>query len=762
MKPSSRRRLHLFAVALSAFALFVVQPLVGRALMPRLGGTPAVWNAVSTFFQLTLVTGYLLIHLTSRARRGWVGPSVYVGTLLLGALTVGLGGPQARLAGFEEASAELGPVLVDLIITLGVATVGLAMSTPLWSRSYLTQSLGDPYPLFAASNAGSLVALLVYPLLLEPWLGLSLCFDLWRLLLVVLLVLAGINLRAQLTGARAPAVSAEATEVGAETSRAPSGSQRWRWLGLAATASATSLAITAHLTTDLTPTPWLWVLPLAVYLGSWIFAFRPSAKGAGERVTRLWPLVAAVAIVLDWLALSTPTVAVVAAWLVVAGFACTHLHLRVAQLRPPADALTGYYVWISAGGALGAASIAWLAPALFSRNFDLTLVLAAALAFTPSLRGRSIPRGTGRWALVLVGLSMLLLWHATGTEARGSTTGGLPAFAFALWIPLFWPSFRWPRAAALFVAVLALVGRASFETADPAEATARSALSSYRVDLHASGRSRFLSHGRTDHGGEYLEAPFAGWPLPYHHPRSPAADLLRETYAKRPGARVAVLGLGVGAMAYAAPSTAQLDFYELDPLVETLAREHFAFLAGCTSCRVRIGDGRVQIAGSGQVYDLILLDAFSSDAVPLHLLTKEAFESYLERLAPGGLIGVHITNRHVDLRGPLGRLAETLELRVEWAAYDPDRDDALDPRLRAELAGSVWVRLSRRSDLAPAIRSETTRWSSLRTSEDAPLWTDERASLVHALGEVRPAALAGETPPPSGSGGSGPSGPSRP
>lgn len=260
-------------------------------------------------------------------------------------------------------------------------------------------------------------------------------------------------------------------------------------------------------------------------------------------------------------------------------------------------------------------------------------------------------------------------------------------------------------------------------------------MGAYRVVDDAKGQTRKLTHGRINHG-EQSEAPgFEGMCLPYHHPASPIAEVFDSLARRKPVAQVAVLGLGIGGMAVHSRPAWRMRFYEIDPLVEELAREEFHFLADCPSCEVVIGDGRRKLSGendSDRLYDLIVLDAFSSDAIPTHLLTREAFEGYLEHLAPEGWLAVHITNRHVDLRGALAQLAQALQLDAQIGEFNPKVDgaDLFSEQERARLAPTRWVLLSRQGE------ARALDWDPLPSAENAPLWTDDHASLVRVLADA--------------------------
>lgn len=721
-------RLHASAVGLSAFCLFAAQPIAAQLCLPRLGGTPAVWNGVSLFFQVALLAAYLSAHALARRLRARTLAWTYASTLLLACAVVWLRPPAEALAATRPG--DLTSLLVHLGAYLGLPAFALGLSTPLWSHRHAHEGHGDPYWLYAASNLGSFGALLLYPFVLEPALGLARSFDLWRAAMVGLAVLAAVG------AWRAPATKAPTRSKATPTIPL---ARSLTWAALAAIVAAYSLALTVHLSTDLAPAPWLWSLPLAVYLATYVLAFSRHADPLRERVAPLTPLVLAVSVVLIVLEISRPTPGVLAALLIGEFCLGLTLHLELARLRPAPTQSTTFYGWAAAGGMLGALFVTLLSPAISDRNWDLPLLLFVALFVLPAdprARTRRQLEPALASALVL-GLSMALLFVARGpTRPEGTVR----AFAFALWLPLLWPAFRWPRASARALGLLLLLGVFAFESNSKVIALARSPVGSYRVTEDPATKIRALSHGRTVHGAESAEPDLAGWALPYHHPHSPVAErfaaLRARSKSRASEVDVAVLGLGVGNMAALCDPQWRVLFFEIDALVETLAREHFSFLAACPRCEVEIADGRLGIAASERSFDLIVLDAFNSDAVPVHLLTREAVEGYLAHLADEGEIMVHITNRHVDLRGPLADLAAALGLVATTKGYHPATDPRLGDAARPHVAPTLWVRLRRAPDTAPG-------WRELLPGEADEVWTDDRASVLSALGQAVPRGPAG-------------------
>lgn len=744
------RRVPVLASALAAFLgawlLFLAQPLLAKALLPRVGGSPATWNAVQAFFQAALLGGYTWAHLVvTRAgpRRGALlqAPLLLLPLPLLA--TRGL--LPAPGAGPGEGS-PLPWVLLTLAGGVGLPALALATTAPLVQAWLLRRAPGrDPRPLYAASNAGSLLALLLYPLLVEPLLPLAAQGTAWSALYAVwAALLLGLGLS---TRAAEPAALREPPAAPLPRGLA------LRWVALAAVPASASLGVTQYLSTDLAPVPLLWVAPLAVYLLTWIVAFSPGllAPAAAARALPLALVAVAVAVVFQ---ADDPLPVVVGlhlSGLLAVGLAC---HGQVAAAPPPAGRLTAYYLLLAAGGALGGGFNALLAPLLFPglAEYPLALCLAALLlpageraaavarqleAIRPPLRG---PAGL---ALDL-GPALPVAGVYLGFQALGLGRVGLMLAALGVYL-----ASRRPLRLALALLALFLAGHLR-----PPETGSRAALwqrvvtqerTFYGVHRLCRGPDRDLTallHGTTIHGLERrVSAP--GEPLAYYHRRGPLGELLGSLPAGDPRlARVAAIGLGAGSIAAYAPAGSRWTFLELDPSVQRLAEAEFTFLArararGC-ELEVRLGDGRLlleRLVAPGEL-GLVVLDAFASDAVPVHLLTRQALELYVSRLAPGGLVCAHVSNRYLDLVPVLAAHARDLGLSGRhWRDAEREADDAdADALLESGLEPSHWVVLARReADLPPCARRP--RWA--RLPAPGPAWSDDWSNLLAVLGKKR-------------------------
>ena len=730
------RVLYALAVFLSAGLLFVVEPMVRKMVVPILGGTPAVWTTCLLFFQVALLAGYLYTHLLPARLSPRAQAAVHVGLLALAAATLPIALPAGDLP--QPAQSPVGWLLLVLLRTVGVPFVLLAATAPLLQRWFSRldhPDASDPYFLYAASNLGSFTGLLAYPFLIEPWLGLPSQRAGWTVGYVVLIGAIGLaGLWALKQIGPGPAASTDVAKAGTQLGPTSPG-KPWRWLLLAAVPSSLLLAVTTHVSTDIAAVPLLWVVPLALYLLSFVatFARRPWIP---PRIARHWlPLLllelvaAAIGGGPLWLGL-----AVNYAMLFVAGLIC---HGQLAQLRPPAERLTEFYLWVALGGALGGAFNALLAPVLFSSvtEYPLAIAAAAALAsWSPIL--------TGAVGVVTIGLATVALAVMIGHIAVVlETLRVLPRGLQPLWFlnaaaiaAAFGALLLWRRRFELMLGLglpLALTAHWAVVRRHPNRLfVARDFFGIYRVQNTRDGMFRVLYHGTTIHGVQNRLPQNRNYPASYYHPEGPLGYLLLGVIPPHPGRRVGVVGLGAGTTAaYAGPGESWT-FYEIDPLVERIARDtsYFTYLADAQSPpRVVLGDARISLArDSAARFDVLVLDAFSSDAPPVHLLTREAVRLYFERLAPGGLLIIHLSNRFIDFPPVVAALAQDAGLvgRV-WG-----HNLTLGEFYRGAFA-SIWAVLGRREEDLGRIGRDP-RWKSLETAPGA-LWTDDYSNIVRRI-----------------------------
>ncbi|HEX2478703.1 MAG TPA: fused MFS/spermidine synthase [Geminicoccaceae bacterium] len=707
---------------LGAFLVFSIQPLFARMALPLLGGAPAVWNTAMVFFQSALLAGYAYAHCLSRC----LGPRGQVAGHLSLLAIASLGLPVVIGDGWEPPAGAMSiPWLIALMAwTVGLPFLAVAATAPLIQRWFADSghpAAGDPYFLYGASNLGSILALLSYPLLVEPTLTLQQQGWLWA---------AGYGaLALAITGCGLVVWRRVATGVGAAASGAAAPSEpigwprRLRWLMLALVPSSLLLAVTTHITTDLAAVPLLWVVPLALYLLTFVVAFarRPWLRHAW--MIRAQPFVLIPLVLLFawnlpfWLGLPLHLFG-----LFVSALVC---HGELARLRPTSERLTEFYFWMAAGGALGGAFTALLAPLLFDGVFEYPIALVAACLLRPTLAPAA-----GRRVLdfaLPIGIGILL-------AARTGADVGLRDFGTLGLLLVFVPSAlalyalaERPLGFGLGIAA-AMGGALLAADAQSVVARERSFFGVYTVKRDPAGY-HVLLHGTTMHGAQRLDAERRRQPLTYFHRDGPLGQLFGAV-----GARVrniGAVGLGVGTVACYRRPGQRWTFYEIDPLVERIARDrrHFHYLAECApDAEIRTGDARLTLQGAPRAaYDLLILDAFSSDAIPMHLMTREALALYLDKLAPGGVIAWHVSNRNLDLAPIVADLAADAGV-VAWVQTDQPS--------RAELAQyrtpSIWIALARRAeDLGPLVRDP--RWQRLHARPDARPWTDDFSNILSAL-----------------------------
>lgn len=713
----------------SATLLFLVQPMIGKMVLPLLGGTPAVWNTCMVFFQAVLLAGYLYAHaLTSRlARRPQM--ALHAVVLLLPLLCLPISVDTEVLRG-GEASA-VGRLLVVLLVSAGLPFFVVSTSAPLLQRWFAGTGHPagrDPYFLYAASNCGSLLALLAYPTLIEPHLRLSGQSRLWVAgyvaLAALILVCAALALRSS------PLPAAEAPET-AEAGR-PTPFRRLHWVALAFVPSSLMLGATTFVTTDIASVPLLWVLPLALYLLSFVVAFARPPLWLRRALVRVLPagvLIVIFLILAEVRPASDVLGAMIGLHLGVLFLAAVVCHGELAALRPSAADLTEFYLWMSFGGVLGGLFNALLAPLIFRTVAEYPLALLLACLLLPRASDWRLDK---RWAdlgaPVAVGvLALCLLSGLLPVLQKPEQLGtflrfGTPLLLCALFVG------RPVRFALALGAVLAANGL--YASTNPN--TLHRERSFFGVlEVERWGDSHRLVHGTTMHGMQSLDPARRGEPLTYYHRQGPIGQVMaaRERAGDLRG--IAVIGLGTGTMAaYGGPGR-RVTFYEIDPAVVRIAGDprYFTYLRDCRErggvVDIVLGDARLRLGEArGKTYDVIVVDAFSSDAIPIHLLTREALELYLSRLAENGVVAFHISNRYLALGPVLGNLAQKLGLAGRTQHDDPDWDILK--------SGSDWLVIARRREALGALARDA-RWELLPLRRATGVWTDDFSNVFGAL-----------------------------
>jgi predicted methyltransferase len=742
------------AIGMSAFLLFTLEPIVGRLVLPVFGGAAGVWATVLAFFQAVLLLGYLYAHLSATRLGVRAGIALHL-VLALVAVVATLAAP-ARLADVPLDALPTLPRLVALLaIAVGPAAFVLTATTPLMSSWYArvrqaadpSASAADPYWLYALSNGASLVALLAYPFVIEPAIGLSAQRGAWIVGLGLLaLVLVGASLRRLLAVDRLETVTiarADAAPLALTRGR------RARWLLLSAVPAGLLSAVTNFVTTDLISAPLLWVVPLAIYLGSFVVAF--SALGRA-RMVPLAIRLAPVAATLLWVPLGSsagwPILALLTIEYLGLGILAVALHGTLASDRPPATGLTDFYLSMSTGGVIGGAFVGVLAPVIFDGVWEYPLLvvgalvalalpvagatiggpssataaMAAAPGTVPRRRQRPIRRllaGSRERLVPYLVVAAILSALMAGERSLGLEAG--VRWLLVGGLVLLVGGVRW-----FFAATTALVlVLATFVLPQAAIFRDRSFFGV--VQVVRSDEATLLMHGTTVHGVEWVDPARRGDPGSYYARSGPIGDLFAVFDAAHPGGGVIrVSGLGAGTLAAYTRANDRITFYEIDPLVAEVASDtrYFDYLADAAgAAEIRIGDGRLLLENEPDAsLDLVVLDAFSSDAIPIHLITVESFADALRALRPDGLLVVHVSNRYYDIAPVVAAAAGRLDLAILERVYVPGPE--------AQGAGlSDWMVAARSPELLQAFVDRG--WVRPRVA-DQP-FTDDFADLLHHL-----------------------------
>jgi hypothetical protein len=738
--------------------LFLVQPMVAKMVLPLLGGTPAVWNTCMVFFQAALLAGYAYAH----AAPAWLGVRrqavlhvlLLLAPLLLLPIAIGSDWVPAGEA------APIPWLLGLLVVTVGIPFFVVSTSAPLlqkWFAGTGHPTAADPYFLYGASNIGSMLALLAYPTIVEPFLPLAAQSRLWQLGYVLLVGLTMIC-AACLWRWRPDAVN-PGTNSDGYPAKSPvdddtpsiSWHARFRWIALAFVPSSLMLGVTTYLTTDIAAIPLLWVIPLAIYLLSFILVFSRRVLLAHERVIAFLPRVV---LVLGFLMVGGgthqmrigPVMLLHLVVLFVVAMAC---HGELARLRPPPARLTSFYLCMSIGGVLGGLFNALVAPLAFTTVIEYPLALVLACLLMPG-SGASESSGRQRLMDIVLPVGIGLL---TAVLVLAVTAGDPHMSRLKTVIPDLPPGLS----AVLIYGVptaccFALVGRPlRFGLGVGAMLVAGALCSdpngyvlhrerSFFGDLHVrhepTGEFIQLLHGTTLHGQQPRDPARRDEPSTYFHRDGPIGELFTVLAQMPPRRHVAVTGLGVGTLASYARPGQEWTYYEIDPAVVRVAEDtrYFTYLDDCrgrgVSLRVVLGDARLQLAHAPDgAYDLLILDAFSSDSVPVHLLTREAVRLYLTKLADRGLLVFNISNRYLRLEPVLAAVAHDVGL-VGLVQHDQNSDPEETPA--PGKTPSSWVVLARsESDLGAL--AQHPRWQKLTVPAGAAVWTDDFSNLLGAL-----------------------------
>lgn len=694
---------YALATLIGAFLVFQIQPVISKCILPWFGGTPAVWTTCMLFFQVLLLGGYIYAHCLKTYLRPSRQALVHVTLLAITLWNLRITPDDSwKPTGGEEPIKHL---LWMLAAHVGMPYFLLSSTGPLVQAWLSLRTSGDGvYRLYALSNIGSLAALLSYPFLFEPLLSLSGQALLWSTLFTCFVIvqaglLYGIIAQAKRQGPNPQAPNRQGQSVAsspvpstASSVTPASGMERWHpvaWLLLPAMASTLLLVTTAQLCSEVAVVPFLWILPLSLYLLSFIISFdspryyQPKWTAALALVSFV-SLSTATAYATHW---QVPLIATSSAAFLF--FVCLICHGEVARLRPPVQQLTRYYMFLSAGGAIGGLIVAVACPLWLASHSEIPATQAAC----------------GSLAILLFVAHRSWAWSETGRANRDWSSAGLiRLFAFSLPLIAIGATYSSSRPGVI------LYDRNFFGT----------------VRVEDSEGVRQLAHGITVHG-EQRTPPFQAEPTTYYGHQSGVGKAITVAGKKGP-IKVGVIGLGCGVLACYGREGDVFDFVEINPSVVRIAGSHFTFLSDCTATtNITVADGRLALERTeASRYDVLVIDAFSSDAIPAHLLTREAVSLYKDKLAPGGILAIHVSNTHLDLAPLVHRLSDVNGMQSRGFLSEGDRATRIQAAewiLASDRDAEVWADAT----LADGVRPEAGEL------ETAPLWTDQSHNLMSVL-----------------------------
>ncbi len=735
---------------LSAGLLFLVELIIAKMILPLLGGTPAVWNTCMMFFQAVLLAGYGYAHILSRKTA--VNRQIVVHLLLFvsACLVLPIAIPQMWVSSAE--SNPIGYILLLLMVSVGppffvLSSTGILLQK--WFAGTDNPSARDPYFLYSASNLGSMLALLAYPTLIEPYFRLAEQSRFWTIgyvLLLICTVFCAVLTRkyqsASLSeddGHETPAAEGciaheEALTLG----------KRSRLVLLSFVPSSLMLGVTTFLSTDVAAIPLFWVIPLSIYLLSFIIVFARIPKLIHRTMILLLPVTITCLIFVNFSDIDIPKWALFIFHLVnffVYSMVC---HGEIAGSRPATKHLTEFYLLISLGGVLGGIFNALIAPVAFNTILEYPLILVLGALLLPvgiknSLRDMLKWKHIMLYLSVPIGLVLLTYWFTTKLPVENINLGWLTdalhmqrktveltityGFLGLLCFGLIF--LKKPFLFGIGIAAVLMTVVLSKDISQDVVHRERTFFGVLTVTKDADGEFMNLYHGTTLHGKQHLDSEQRFEPLSYYHRKGPAGRVFSEFSGERQKARIAITGLGTGSLAAYGWPGQEIDYYEIDAAVKRIATNpaYFSFLYGCMAkWKIILGDARLTMEKApGHYYGIIILDAFSSDAIPVHLLTREAVNLYFSKLREDGVLLIHISNRYVNLAPLLAKLADENGFAGIICEDDEDKE--------VEKFGSTWVLLARsEEDFGSLAGSDA--WEKLELQKNVKVWTDDFSNLL--------------------------------
>jgi spermidine synthase len=754
------------AIFLSAALLFAVQPMFTKMVLPRLGGAPQVWSVAMVFFQAALLAGYGYAHFLTRYAPGRKSLLIQLAVMVAACFML----PLSIASGWGKPPAvgEAFWLLGLFAVSIGLPFFALAANSPLlqaWFARSDHPAAKDPYFLYAASNVGSFLALLSYPLIIEPLIRLYDQTWLWTIgfyILILLIAGTGYLLRNALDVPAGP--TPNSATVSATTS-SPTSSPTWRdalsWVCLAAVPSGLLVAVTAHISTDVAAVPLLWVIPLALYLLTFVivFASRPIlphwlvvavqplfilllVTQMVLDVSNIQPHASSEGIVDGFLnALRTVSAFIFSPFKLIVGLIALHVtvffvcalvcHGELARRRPAPEHLTAFYMWMSLGGMIGGIASGLIAPYTFNWIGEYPILIALAVLCRPGL---ALPKSYAEqiifFGALAVAVLAVVLFRAFQVEVDTDIFNSVVA-ALLIVTVLFW---RDPLPFAAIIAFVLLANHYVLEVGG--SRSVRSFFGVLKISETYDGRFRLLSHGTTLHGGQRVRdndgKPLGGRPEPimYYYNGSAMAQILDAARARTKPIRYAVIGLGTGTLACRAEPGDTVHYYEIDPAMIRLATDpkNFSFLDECRPVTITLGDARLTLAEApDQSYDVIIVDAFTSDAIPIHLLTREAMEIYRQKLVPEGIVAIHVSNRHLELASVVAGIAKANDMvsRVNEGT-DVTENDA-----EYVFLGTVVAATAKDENFGPIAKAES--WELQKPDPKQWVWTDDYSNIIGSI-----------------------------
>ncbi|MBY0532197.1 MAG: fused MFS/spermidine synthase [Xanthobacteraceae bacterium] len=735
--------LFMLAIFVSAALLFFVQPMFAKMVLPRLGGTPAVWSVAMVFFQTVLLAGYAYAHFLTKHLQGRQAVMIHIAVMLAAILFL----PLSIASGWNKAPAwgEAFWLLGLFTVSIGLPFFALSANGPLlqaWFARTDHPAAKDPYFLYAASNIGSFLALLAYPFAVEPLTRLQQQTFGWSagfIFLIVLIAACGYliwhtkDLKA-------------AKPLKGESADKPTWAEAAVWIALAAIPSGLLIAVTNHISTDVAAVPFLWVVPLALYLLTFVLVFSRFAPYVHQVAVIVQPLFIAALIASQVFEGFDSIFWILTIHIAAFFFTALVCHGELARLRPAPAHLTEFYMWMSAGGMIGGIAAALVAPQLFNWVAEYPILIVLALLCRP---GWVWP--DGRYApifwIVLALAAAAALAPAFGYRVPLLSDLAPGNYTYMKWVIGFllvasilisFDSVKY----AYLIALCFLMIKAYENIDSRTRATLRSFFGVHKVTDSYDGRFRVLLHGTTIHGAQRMMTndfkPYSGRPelTTYYYKSAAIAQAVAQTRLNKNGPiNYAVVGLGTGTLACHKQEKDTVHYYEIDPTTIEIAtnpkRYGFSFLAQCApDAKITLGDARLTIAEAPDgSYDFIVIDAFSSDAIPIHLMTKEAVETYKKKLAPRGILVMHISNRHLELASVVAGIANANGMVVRTHNTTDGDDEVNDEDYK--FSGTVTAIVRKPEDFGAL--NEAKHWKDEKVDPAQWVWTDDYSNVLGAM-----------------------------